>query len=72
MLRVIRNSIIECGEGSTVRQIGERVGLFSTRSVAHQLDGLGALLTGIHIVRYLRGCVYRSQLGKPLWFLSFP
>ncbi|MFF1847135.1 hypothetical protein ACFVW9_36345 [Streptomyces sp. NPDC058217] len=43
ILRVIRNSIIECGEGPTVRQIGERVGLSSTSSVAYQLGRLEAL-----------------------------
>ncbi|MET7497151.1 hypothetical protein [Streptomyces sp900116325] len=34
ILRVIRSSIIECGGGPTVRQIGERVGLSSTSSAA--------------------------------------
>ncbi|MET8406094.1 winged helix DNA-binding protein [Streptomyces sp900116325] len=43
ILRVIRNSIIECGEGPTVRQIGERVGLSSTSSVAYQLGRLEEL-----------------------------
>ncbi|MDX3772049.1 MULTISPECIES: MarR family transcriptional regulator [unclassified Streptomyces] len=43
ILRVIRNSITECGEGPTVRQIGERVGLSSTSSVAYQLGRLEAL-----------------------------
>ncbi|WP_329166880.1 hypothetical protein OHB49_45245 (plasmid) [Streptomyces sp. NBC_01717] len=43
ILRVIRNSIIECGEGPAVRQIGERVGLSSTGTVAHQLGRLEAL-----------------------------
>ncbi|MET7498485.1 repressor LexA, partial [Streptomyces sp900116325] len=43
ILRVIRSSIFECGEGPTVRQIGERVGLSSTSSVAYQLGRLEAL-----------------------------
>lgn len=46
ILRVIRNSIIDCGEGPTVRQIGGHVGLPSTSSVVSQLgrlDGLGPI-----------------------------
>ncbi|MFH8379038.1 hypothetical protein ACH4A7_36635 [Streptomyces cyaneofuscatus] len=37
---VIRSWIIEHGEGPTIRQIGERVGLSSTSSVAYQLGQL--------------------------------
>ncbi|MFF0400182.1 hypothetical protein ACFYSJ_31250 [Streptomyces sp. NPDC005248] len=36
-------TLIECGEGPTVRQIGERVGLPSTSSVAYKLGRLEAL-----------------------------
>jgi repressor LexA len=46
ILRVIRDSIIDCGEGPTVRQIGGRVGLPSTSSVVYQLgrlEGLGLI-----------------------------
>ncbi|WP_392675950.1 hypothetical protein [Streptomyces sp. LN785] len=43
ILRVIRNSTTECGEGPTVRQIGERVSLSSISSVAYRLGRLEAL-----------------------------
>ncbi|MFD3880787.1 MULTISPECIES: LexA family protein [Streptomyces griseus group] len=42
ILFVIRSWIIEHGEGPTVRQIGPRVGLSSTSSVAYQLGRLEA------------------------------
>ncbi|MBK5993332.1 hypothetical protein JHN53_17120 [Streptomyces sp. MBT58] len=42
ILRLIRSWIIEHGEGPTVRQIGARVGLSSTSSVAYQLGQLEA------------------------------
>ncbi|MFB7531438.1 hypothetical protein ACFC0C_24965 [Streptomyces sp. NPDC056178] len=41
-LRTIRDWIAETGESPSVRQIGERVGLSSTSSVAYQLGRLGA------------------------------
>ncbi|WP_405204073.1 winged helix DNA-binding protein [[Kitasatospora] papulosa] len=37
ILRVIRHWIADHGEGPSIRQIGERVGLSSTSSVAYQL-----------------------------------
>lgn len=40
ILRLIRSWITEHGEGPTIRQIGERVGLSSTSSVAYQLGRL--------------------------------
>ena len=40
ILRVIRNWIADHGEGPSIRQIGERVGLSSTSSVAYQLGRL--------------------------------
>ncbi|MDX2407286.1 winged helix DNA-binding protein [Streptomyces microflavus] len=40
ILRLIRSWIIEHGEGPTIRQIGARVGLSSTSSVAYQLAQL--------------------------------
>ncbi|MGW6463645.1 LexA family protein [Streptomyces rubiginosohelvolus] len=42
VLAVIRSSLAERGHGPTVRQIGARVGLSSTSSVAHQLGRLEA------------------------------
>ncbi|MGW1437655.1 LexA family protein [Streptomyces griseus] len=39
-LYVIRSWIIERGDGPTIRQIGARVGLSSTSSVAYQLAQL--------------------------------
>ncbi|MEL5958880.1 hypothetical protein AADR41_29645 [Streptomyces sp. CLV115] len=42
ILAAIRDWTAETGESSSVRQIGERVGLFSTSSVAHQLGCLEA------------------------------
>ncbi|MEW1724727.1 winged helix DNA-binding protein [Streptomyces sp. NPDC093109] len=43
ILRVIREWIVEHGEGPSIRQIGERVGLSSTSSVAYQLKQLERL-----------------------------
>ncbi|MFG2632181.1 LexA family protein [Streptomyces sp. NPDC048473] len=40
ILRVIRNWIVDHGEGPSIRQIGERVGLSSSSSVAYQLSRL--------------------------------
>ncbi|MFE6022880.1 LexA family protein [Streptomyces sp. NPDC056441] len=40
ILRVIRNWIADHGEGPSIRQIGERVGLSSSSSVAYQLGRL--------------------------------
>ncbi|MFJ8405786.1 LexA family protein [Streptomyces microflavus] len=40
ILYVIRSWIIEHGEGPTIRQMGARVGLSSTSSVAYQLGQL--------------------------------
>ncbi|MFD3890768.1 LexA family protein [Streptomyces microflavus] len=40
ILRLIRSWIIEHGEGPTIRQVGARVGLSSTSSVAYQLGQL--------------------------------
>ncbi|MER6237664.1 hypothetical protein ABT185_16615 [Streptomyces clavifer] len=37
ILRVIRNWIADHGEGPSIRQIGEQVGLSSSSSVAYQL-----------------------------------
>ncbi|MDJ1645208.1 LexA family protein [Streptomyces pakalii] len=42
VLAVIRSWLAERGHGPTVREIGERVGLSSTSSVAHQLGRLEA------------------------------
>ncbi|MEU3433140.1 repressor LexA, partial [Streptomyces sp. NPDC006863] len=42
VLGAIRASITEHGHGPTVREIGARVGLSSTSSVAHQLGRLEA------------------------------
>ncbi|WP_257137080.1 MarR family transcriptional regulator [Streptomyces sp. gb14] len=42
VLAVIRSSLSERGRGPTVREIGARVGLSSTSSVAHQLGRLEA------------------------------
>ncbi|MCT2547369.1 LexA family transcriptional regulator [Streptomyces atratus] len=42
ILRAIRDWIAETGESPSVRQIGERVGLSSTSSVAYQLGRLEA------------------------------
>ncbi|MFF3531327.1 hypothetical protein ACFYX5_32085 [Streptomyces rubiginosohelvolus] len=42
VLAVIRSSLAEHGHGPTVREIGARVGLSSTSSVAHQLGRLEA------------------------------
>ncbi|MFB7969780.1 MULTISPECIES: hypothetical protein [unclassified Streptomyces] len=42
VLAVIRLSLAERGHGPTVREIGARVGLSSTSSVAHQLGRLEA------------------------------
>ncbi|MEU3838349.1 MarR family transcriptional regulator [Streptomyces microflavus] len=39
-MRLIRSWITEHGEGPTIRQIGARVGLSSTSSVAYQLAQL--------------------------------
>ncbi|MEU9200411.1 winged helix DNA-binding protein [Streptomyces sp. DT224] len=43
ILRVIRNWIADHGEGPSIRQIGERVGLSSSSSVAYQLGRLETL-----------------------------
>ncbi|MEV7318444.1 hypothetical protein AB0N56_36695 [Streptomyces microflavus] len=40
IMRLIRSWITEHGEGPTIRQIGARVGLSSTSSVAYQLAQL--------------------------------
>ncbi|MEV3852040.1 hypothetical protein AB0J30_35390 [Streptomyces microflavus] len=40
IMRLIRSWITEHGEGPTIRQIGARVGLSSTSSVAYQLGQL--------------------------------
>ncbi|MFF9639790.1 hypothetical protein ACF1D2_35075 [Streptomyces bacillaris] len=40
IMRVIRSWIVEYGQAPTIRQIGERVGLSSTSSVAYQLGRL--------------------------------
>ncbi|MFD8474824.1 hypothetical protein ACFV2E_22645 [Streptomyces globisporus] len=40
VMEVIRSSLTQRGHGPTVREIGERVGLSSTSSVAHQLGQL--------------------------------
>ncbi|MET9648604.1 LexA family protein [Streptomyces syringium] len=40
IVRVIREWIVEHGEGPSVREIGEQVGLSSTGSVAYHLDRL--------------------------------
>lgn len=40
ILRVIRSWIEDCGEGPSVRQLGQAVGLSSTGSVAYQLGRL--------------------------------
>lgn len=48
IMRVIRSWIVEHGQAPTIRQIGERVGLSSTSSVAYQLgrlEGWVALFT---------------------------
>ncbi|MFB6876374.1 LexA family protein [Streptomyces sp. NPDC056323] len=42
ILRTIRDWIAENGESPSVRQIGEKVGLSSTSSVAYQLGRLEA------------------------------
>ncbi|MFI2116645.1 hypothetical protein ACH489_19460 [Streptomyces rubiginosohelvolus] len=42
VMAVIRSSLAERGHGPTVREIGARVGLSSTSSVAHQLGRLEA------------------------------
>ncbi|MFJ2854334.1 LexA family protein [Streptomyces rubiginosohelvolus] len=42
VLAVIRSWLAERGHGPTVREIGARVGLASTSSVAHQLGRLEA------------------------------
>ncbi|MEU8598876.1 hypothetical protein ACF1A3_34005 [Streptomyces globisporus] len=42
VLAVIRSWLTEHGHGPTVREIGARVGLSSTSSVAHQLGQLEA------------------------------
>ncbi|MEU0633700.1 hypothetical protein [Streptomyces sp. NPDC005989] len=42
ILRTIRDWIAETGESPSVRQIGEKVGLSSTSSVAYQLGRLEA------------------------------
>ncbi|MFJ3973362.1 hypothetical protein ACIPYR_35160 [Streptomyces parvus] len=42
VLAAIRSSLTERGHGPTVREIGARVGLSSTSSVAHQLGRLEA------------------------------
>ncbi|MEU0633412.1 hypothetical protein [Streptomyces sp. NPDC005989] len=42
ILRAIRDWIAETGESPSVRQIGEKVGLSSTSSVAYQLGRLEA------------------------------
>ncbi|MGW6463595.1 LexA family protein [Streptomyces rubiginosohelvolus] len=42
VMAVIRSSLAEHGHGPTVREIGARVGLSSTSSVAHQLGRLEA------------------------------
>ncbi|OKJ66540.1 LexA family protein [Streptomyces sp. CB02460] len=43
ILRAVREWIAEHGEGPSVREIGARVGLSSTSSVAYQLGRLEAL-----------------------------
>ncbi|WP_331762319.1 hypothetical protein OG524_36645 (plasmid) [Streptomyces sp. NBC_01520] len=43
ILRAIRDWIAECGEGPSTRQIGHRVGLSSSSSVAYQLGRLETL-----------------------------
>ncbi|MYS36788.1 MULTISPECIES: hypothetical protein [unclassified Streptomyces] len=43
LLRAIREWIAEHGEGPSVRQVGARVGLSSTSSVAYQLGRLEEL-----------------------------
>ncbi|MFI8944849.1 LexA family protein [Streptomyces syringium] len=40
IVRVIRERIVEHGEGLSVREIGEEVGLSCTGSVAYHLDRL--------------------------------
>lgn len=43
ILKVIREHIVDQGEGPTIREIGRRAGLSSTSSVAYQLGRLEAL-----------------------------
>jgi len=43
VLRAVREWIVEYGEGPSVREIGARVGLSSTSSVAYQLGRLEEL-----------------------------
>ncbi|MYS37209.1 repressor LexA [Streptomyces sp. KhCrAH-43] len=43
ILRAVREWIAEHGEGPSIREIGARVGLSSTSSVAYQLGRLEAL-----------------------------
>lgn len=40
ILRAIRDCIADTGEGPSIRQLGERVGLSSSSSVAYQLGRL--------------------------------
>ncbi|MFE4692061.1 LexA family protein [Streptomyces sp. NPDC056749] len=59
ILRVIRNWIADHGEGPSIRQIGERVGLSSSSSVAYQLARLEDLGLISRSGRRWRSC----QLG---------
>lgn len=43
ILRVVRNWIADYGEGPSIRQIGQQVGLSSSSSVAYQLNRLESL-----------------------------
>ncbi|WLQ53640.1 hypothetical protein P8A21_39475 (plasmid) [Streptomyces poriferorum] len=62
ILRVIRNWIADHGEGHSIRQIGERVGLSSSSSVADQLDRLDDLWTDQP---------HRAALAfLPAWYLN--
>ncbi|MFJ9924153.1 hypothetical protein ACIRSF_33205 [Streptomyces rubiginosohelvolus] len=60
VLAVIRASLSERGRGPTVREIGARVGLSSTSSVAHQLGRLEARGLIVRTGREWSTCV----LGK--------
>ncbi|MGW3723452.1 LexA family protein [Streptomyces sp. NPDC005133] len=56
VLRAIRDVIADTGDAPTIREIGRRVGLFSTGSVAYQLGRLEKLGLISRTERRWRSC----------------
>lgn len=56
ILRAIRSHIADTGEGPSIRQLGKRVGLSSSASVAYQLGRLEQLGVLTRTGRHWRDC----------------